>query len=109
MSLGMSQPEADGEFWRGVDEGEKIRESGTTHWNSPNLATNSSGFTALPAGYRSADDGEFYFIGDWAYFWTSTSYDAENAWYRNLTNTEGGVFRYRYLRRSGRSVRCLKD
>lgn len=45
--------------WSGTDGGGKMKETGITHWNSPNLgATNSSGFTALPAGYR-VSNGSF--------------------------------------------------
>jgi len=41
----------------------KLKETGTTHWKSPNTgATNQSRFTALPGGYRSLD-GAFNFIG----------------------------------------------
>jgi uncharacterized protein (TIGR02145 family) len=36
--------------------GNKLLESGTSHWRAPNTgATNTSGFTALPAGYREID------------------------------------------------------
>ena len=53
--------------------GGKLKEAGTTHWNTPNTgATNSSGFTALPAGYRSARAGQASNIGTDAQFWSST-------------------------------------
>lgn len=36
MYLGMSQADADSEGWRGTDEGGKLKETGTTHWDIPN-------------------------------------------------------------------------
>jgi len=37
----------------GYGEGYKLKETGTTHWQSPNDgATNETGYTALPGGYR---------------------------------------------------------
>ena len=42
--------------------GGKMKEAGYDHWNSPNTgATNSSGFTGLPGGYR--DTGGFSWNG----------------------------------------------
>jgi uncharacterized protein (TIGR02145 family) len=36
--------------------GGKLKETGTTHWQYPNTgATNETGFTALPSGYRDSD------------------------------------------------------
>ena len=40
--------------------GAKLKESGTLHWTAPNSeATNGSGFTALPGGYRINNYGTF--------------------------------------------------
>src|SRR5690554_3367234 len=45
--------------------GGKLKETGTTHWASPNTgATNETGFTALPGGYRGTD-GAFYNVGNY--------------------------------------------
>lgn len=52
--------------------GGTLKELGTIHWLSPNAsATDSVGFTALPAGYRGYQ-GEFNFIGARGYWWTSS-------------------------------------
>jgi uncharacterized protein (TIGR02145 family) len=49
--------------------GGKLKETGTTHWQSPNHgATNESSFSALPGGYR-VSDGAFYDLGIRAIFW----------------------------------------
>jgi uncharacterized protein (TIGR02145 family) len=44
--------------------GGKMKHAGTQYWEPPNTgATNSSGFTAYPNGWRSNSDGQFNFIG----------------------------------------------
>jgi uncharacterized protein (TIGR02145 family) len=109
MYLGMSQAEADGTGWRGTDEGGKLKEAGTTHWSSPNTgATNESGFTALPGGYRYGV-GNFYDMGDYAYFWSSTEYGSYYAWYRSLSFNNSRVYRYRTNKQGGFSLRCVRD
>jgi uncharacterized protein (TIGR02145 family) len=110
MYLGMSQAEADGTGWRGTDEGGKLKEAGTTHWLAPNTgATNESGFTALPGGLRYFD-GLFTNLGNYAYFWSSTEFSGDFAWYRNLDYYGSQVGRYYYFdKHYGFSVRCVRD
>jgi len=109
MYLGMSQAEADGSSWRGTDEGGKLKESGTTHWASPNTgATNESGFTALPGGYRGSN-GYYHLMGNYAFFWSSTEYNDHDAWYRNLTYHLSEVSRSNPNKHYGFSVRCVRD
>ncbi len=55
------------------DAGCKLKETGTSHWRSPNEgATNESRFSALPGGARKSLFGTFDYIGIYAFFWTST-------------------------------------
>lgn len=110
MYLGMSQVEADAMEWRGSTESWKMRETGTTHWNSPNHgATNESGFTALPGGYRTYD-GYFESMGVRACFWSSSEYyNMIWAWSRELHYDHAQVWRYYDFNRYGYSVRCVRD
>ncbi len=86
-----------------------MKETGTTHWNSPNTgATNESGFSGLPGGYR-GDVGSFLDIGGYALFWSSTGYGGSNAWQRYLRCDYSKVFREYDPNQLGFSVRCIKD
>jgi uncharacterized protein (TIGR02145 family) len=109
MHLGMSQAEADGTGWRGTDEGGKLKEAGTTHWSSPNEgATNESGFSALPGGYR-LSIGTFLGMGLDADFWSSTELSSNYAWYRYLSCDHSQVSRGSFIMQCGFSVRCVRD
>ncbi|MFC1731113.1 SUMF1/EgtB/PvdO family nonheme iron enzyme [candidate division KSB1 bacterium] len=110
MYLGMSQSEVDGVDWRGTDEGGKLKEAGTTHWGSPNTgATNESGFTALPGGWRHGSNGSFNSIGLNASFWSSTESSSTHAWRPYLSYSYSGVNRYYDYKQHGFSVRCVRD
>ncbi len=90
--------------------GGKLKETGTTHWNNPNTgATNESGFSALPGGYRSSSYSDFYDMRYRAYFWCAY-YSGSNWWYRylNFDNTEV-KYEYDYTTQEGYSVRCVKN
>ena len=93
-----------------VVAGGKMKETGTAHWLHPNTgATNSSGFTALPGGYRNYS-GSFYDLTYYAYFWSSTETSSTFAWFRNLTYNYEDVDRKRnYFKTNGFSARCVKD
>ena len=110
MHLGMTADQANAGGWRGTDEGGKLKVVGTEFWNEPNTgATNDSGFSALPGGARTYL-GEYIFLNEWAYFWSST-YQTENysSWYRVLAYNEARVFRFYNQQNTGMSVRCMKD
>jgi len=109
MFLGMSMAEADKEGWRGTDEGSKLKEEGTANWESPNEgATNVSGFTALPGGYRRSGGG-FHYTGYNGTWWSSTEYSTSHAWSRYMNVDYENVARYSNYKDGGRSVRCVKD
>jgi uncharacterized protein (TIGR02145 family) len=88
--------------------GNELRETGTTHWASPNAgATNSSGFTALPGGYQNVSGffWELTYDGRW---WTSTEFSTALPWYRMLSYDNPDVYRNSYSKMTGFSVRCIR-
>ncbi|MCP4089278.1 MAG: hypothetical protein GY746_05755, partial [Gammaproteobacteria bacterium] len=89
--------------------GGKMKETGYSHWNSPNAgATNSSGFTARPGGKRN-NAGVFSGIGGDTYSWSSTEITTDYAW-SWLLAYDNSIVRHSYSnKRSGFSVRCLRD
>ena len=97
--------------------GAKMKEIGDFHWLSPNQdATNSSGFTALPGGFREYDDlftFEFAFIGIRASgtWWSSSDSSTTNAHYRYLNYVPGYVICdcSNGKKINGYSVRCIKN
>jgi len=89
--------------------GGKMKEVGYTHWTSPNTgATNSSGFTALPAGTHNSASA-FGDLGYRANFWSSTENDGSNAWGRILFYDAPDLLRGYNVKSYDWSVRCLKD
>ena len=101
--------------------GGAMREAGTSHWILPNTgATNSSGFTALPAGALDGT-GAYYFmsINKATTWWSaneSSHQDINSADYLlyahstsvNCANVQAYLSLGGY-KRSGMSVRCIKD
>jgi uncharacterized protein (TIGR02145 family) len=89
--------------------GGKMKESGLCHWTTPNTdATNTSQFTGLPGGSR-INNGNFFSIGNGGGWWSSTENAAGSAWYRSLYNSNGNAYRNYDSKKSGLSVRFIKD
>ena len=83
-----------------------LKEAGTNHWTAPNTGTNTSGFTALPGGWRSTSN--YSSIGTSCAFWSTTvlnSTDADS----NLLLYSPSVTTTASRKYAGNSVRCIKD
>ncbi|MBP6979184.1 MAG: hypothetical protein KBB71_12820 [Lentimicrobiaceae bacterium] len=102
-------PQWDQTGWRGQDAGGNLKEAGMEHWNAPNTAaSNASGFTCLPGGYRQTDGGTFLNINKYSYHWSSSSDNTTMAWRRSMGFDQAGVYRYTSNKEIGFSIRCLK-
>ncbi len=111
---------ANGYNYDGTTTGNKIAMSlaATTGWNSDTSTgaigndlsiNNSSGFSALGAGYRSTD-GSFNNAGYWGLLWSASASRATTdaremrLFYNNNNSSRGDSYR-----NAGYSVRCVKD
>lgn len=96
------------------EAGGKLKSTGTKKggdglWRSPNTgATNESGFTALPGGWRDIS-GEFRYLGEYGMWWSSSVLDATMAWGRNTYFNSTYLNKYFYNKGDGCFVRCIKD
>lgn len=89
--------------------GNKLKEAGALHWTSPNSgATNSTGFTALPGGYRYYNSA-YNAAKRYGYWWTSTESSTVNALMRDLYYGYAYIDKINSDKRTGASVRCVKD
>jgi len=90
--------------------GGKLKEQGTTHWDSPNIgATNITGFTALPGGYIFTG-GAFSNIKTNGFWWTSTEFGTDRAYSRILYFNDEKIVRHSdYFKNLGLSIRCIKN
>jgi uncharacterized protein (TIGR02145 family) len=85
------------------------KSTGTSLWLLPNAtATNASGFSGLPGGYRS-NDGTFFAFGNYGIWWSSSEYNTSDAWFRSLLYSLGSADRGSSDKENGFSVRCLRD
>ena len=87
--------------------GLKLKEAGEAHWQKGNVATNESGFTALPGGMWAVS--YFDLIKSHAFFWTASSDQAGHYYALQFEyNAEKGFFKL-YQEKEALSVRCVKN
>ena len=111
LSLGIPPAQIDTWGWRGTDQGKQLKN--TTGWSTNENGTNTSGFAALPGGYRNYQSGGFFGNDMLSYWWSSTDDSAngqpEVAWYRRLDGDNDGVYKATTDKRAGKYIRCVKD
>ncbi len=88
--------------------GGKLKETGTTYWNSPNTgATNESGFSSHGSGQR-GQSGNYTNLKQSFQMWTSTENNDKAYHMSNLYNSDNTAFEA-HIKTIGFSVRCLQD
>ena len=79
-------------------------------WHTPNTgATNSSGFSAAPGGYRNSYDGSFYLYTMFGVWWSSTEIYDNASSYHTLGYNSTKVTHGMNMQSTGYSVRCVKN
>ncbi len=96
----------------GGDEqaGAKMKSLNTTTWMDPNdeIATNEAQLNVEPGGLRD-ENGKFYNLNYFAYFWTSSESNSEKSWAINLSYVSDGAGQFEGFKSSAYSIRCVKD
>jgi len=97
-----------GVIWPGI----KLKEAGTSHWNysdKATIATNESGFTALPGGLRNSL-GEFYHFRNLGLWWSSTELISGEPWCFDMSYDDDNAYLDKgFVENTGFSVRCIKN
>jgi len=90
--------------------GKKLKSTDWSSWGLDTYGTDEYGFSALPGGDRTFDDGNFHVIGENGLWWTATEDGNDNAYYRAMSfefdDVIGGSIDKGYV---AISVRCIRD
>lgn len=78
-------------------------------WQAPGNGSDEHGFRGLPAGFRYLNDGSFYPLRFYAYFWSASENGASSAWRRFFDYGRTDVSHNYQPMRYGLSLRCIKD
>lgn len=90
--------------------GGKLKETSFDYWLSPNTgATNETGFTGLPGGFRQGLNGSFRNMGLLGFLWSINEYNSKPPWYLHLNYISSNSDLSYAVKTDGISIRCLKD
>jgi len=106
LNLDMLPDQVDSWYWRGTDQGNRIKN--LTGWKDGENGTNSTGFSALPYGYRYGGTGSFD-GSDMLIYWWSSEYNKDYAFYRRVDGNEPKIYRFYTSKKGGKYVRCIKN
>ncbi len=85
-----------------------LKVDGDNYWGSDFLiATNYSGFSALPSGYVN-ELGVKSNVGKYGYWWSSNSKDETTAWGREIGFNKNTVYNGFANKQDGLSIRCMR-
>ncbi len=96
MHYGMEQKDADNLYWRGTDQGTKLKKN------------DDGDFCGLLGGRRDTS-GDYGYLDTYGYYWSATDYKETHAWYRLLYSGNLLVYRFRTDNNACYNVRCLRD
>ena len=104
LTLGIPADSLDVIGYRGCNIGDQLKSESL--WNG----TNQSGMNMLPGG-GTVDSGEFVFLEERGWFWSSTEAPQQAAWFRQLESNQNGIYRahWNQNQEGGKSIRCIKD
>jgi uncharacterized protein (TIGR02145 family) len=81
----------------------------TYDWLEGGNGTDNYGFTGLPGGDRSGNNGAYINVGYYGFWWTHTEDGSDQAWSHWLYFMYSGITRVSEYKDYGFSVRCIKD
>lgn len=89
--------------------GGKLKTTGIVYWTAPNVgATNSSGFTGYGGGQRT-ESGTFTSINGYGFWWSLTDISQNLAYALTLSSANATTSLDYFVKKTGYSVRCVRD
>ena len=90
--------------------GGQMKSTSTQYWQAPNTgATNDSGFSGLPGGRLYDSGGYFGNLSSNGLWWSASEASLDLAWTRTLNSDYANISNGFDPKRSGFSVRCVRD